>query len=37
LKPAGGFFYPPFIRVFYQNLTFDTDNSVYLSSNVLGQ
>lgn len=37
LKPAGDFFYPPFVRVFYQNLTFDTDNLAYLSSVVLGQ
>jgi hypothetical protein len=37
LKPAGDFFYPPFVRVFYQNLTYDTDNPAYLSSVVLGQ
>jgi len=37
LKPAGDFSYPPFVRVFYQNLTYDTDNPVYLSSIVLGQ
>jgi hypothetical protein len=37
LKPADDFFYPPFVRVFYQNLTYDTDNPAYLSSVVLGQ
>jgi len=37
LKPAGDFFYLPFVRVFYQNLTYDTDNPAYLSSVVLGQ
>jgi hypothetical protein len=37
LKPAGDFFYPLFVRVFYQNLTFDMDNPVDLSSTVLGQ
>jgi len=36
LKPAGDFFYPPFVRVFYQNLTYDTDNPAYLSSIILG-
>jgi hypothetical protein len=36
LKTAGDFFYPPFVRVFYQNLTYDTDNPAYLSSTVLG-
>jgi hypothetical protein len=36
-KPADDFFYPPFVRVFYQNLTYDTDNPAYLSSVVLGQ
>jgi len=37
LQPADGFFYPPFFCVFYQNLTYDTDNPDYLSSIVLGQ
>jgi hypothetical protein len=37
LKPATDFFYLLFVRVFYQNLHFDTDNPVYLSSTVLGQ
>jgi hypothetical protein len=37
LKPAGDFFYPPFVCVFYQNLTYDTENPAYLSSIVLGQ
>jgi hypothetical protein len=37
LKPADDFFYPPFVCVFYQNLTYDTDNPAYLSSVVLGQ
>jgi hypothetical protein len=37
LKPANDFFYPPFVRVFYQNLTYDTDNLAYLSSIVLGE
>jgi len=37
LKPSGDFFYPPFVRVFYQNLTYDTNNPAYLSSIILGQ
>jgi len=37
LKPTSDFFYPSFVRVFYQNLTYDTDNPAYLSSVVLGQ
>jgi hypothetical protein len=37
LKSANDFFFPPFVRVFYQNLTYDTDNPAYLPSVVLGQ
>jgi hypothetical protein len=37
LKLANDFFYPLFVCIFYQNLTFDTDNPAYLSSVVLGQ
>jgi hypothetical protein len=37
LKPADDLFYPPFVRVFFQNLTYDIDNPTYLSSVVLGQ
>lgn len=37
LKPANDFFYPQFVRMFYQNLKFHTDNLAYLSSTVLGQ
>jgi hypothetical protein len=37
LKPANDFFYHLFVHIFYQNLTFDTDNPAFLSSIVLGQ
>jgi hypothetical protein len=37
LKPTENFFYPPFVRIFYQNLNFDTDIPAYLSSTILGQ
>lgn len=37
LKPVGDVFYPTYVCVFYQNLTYDTDNPADLSSVVLGQ